>query len=513
MKRTMIKVMAAVLSVALTGALFAGCGKDDKAAADTKTAGEVKAVTQKEPLKEVKLTFYFPGDAKKDARKVLDEVERKTKDSLNIKLEFNWVPWNDWENKMNVLAAAGDKYECQFDADWLTLNKFANRGALLDIKDILPKYAPNLYKKYKKEDLLSATIGGKLVAIPWIYPKTERRAFIVREDLRKKHGIPEIKTFEDMEVFFKTIKEKEPAITPYMPRDSVLQTVSDAFGYAVLSFSQALVYKWDDPKMKITAWEQTPEFKKSIEMFNKWYTQGYMPKDMLTIKDTSDKLMEAGKIASTTQLWDLDVALNKKTKSSHPDWAFKSYNMYPDKLAPLSGPLNNAMVFNANAGNPERAMMFLEWVHANQENYDLLQYGIKGEHYTLKGEAVSQPSGITAATNGYMGWSARHGLWDIQFERALDDDPPGFKDAYLANVNWKNNKYYPHQGFTPNFESMKTETAQLTAYSKEMEPLTRGVDSPAKAEEYIKKLKDMGRNKIVEEAQKQLDAWASANKK
>lgn len=465
------------------------------------------------PLKEVTLSFYFPGEARRDMRLVLDEIEKKLKDTVNAKLVFNFVPWADYDNKISVLIVSGDNYDAHMDAEWSGFPTLSQKGALLDITELFPEFAPNLYKKYKAEDLAPATVNNKLMAIPWLYPMTDRRAADVREDLKKKYNIPDIATLEDFEFYMKTIKENEPDIIPFTPNyDRSSSIFGDMKGYAVLSLSLDLVYKWDDPDMKIVAWEQTPEYKQVVEMMRSWYEKDYMPKDVNAVQDFS--FFGPGKISSTIYLWmEAYTNFDKQVKAANPGWSVKAYDLYPDKVATKSSPMNNAMAFNVNAANPDRALMFMEWIQASQENYDLMIYGIKDKHYELEGKFIKQPAGYNYNDNPYLNWEGQWPFWNIEYFRFDVNDPVEYKEGYFDNVN-HNTRYRPHLGFTPNLDPIKTEVAQRTATYGEMGKLLEyGALPMDKFDSYIQKQKDAGTEKIVTEIQKQLDAWKAANKK
>ncbi|MEN2773510.1 hypothetical protein [Acetivibrio clariflavus] len=67
------------------------------------------------------------------------------------------------------------------------------------------------------------------------------------------------------------------------------------------------------------------------------------------------------------------------------DNIMKEIELYMDQPHLLSSRYRGVAVAS-NSKNPERVLMFLEWLHKSQENYDLFRYGIKDRHYGLKGE-------------------------------------------------------------------------------------------------------------------------------
>ena len=67
---------------------------------------------------------------------------KKYKDQLNIeKIEYNFVSFGDYEDKMTSLVAGGDDFDGFFVADWMLYPKMANKGAFLPLNDLMQQYA------------------------------------------------------------------------------------------------------------------------------------------------------------------------------------------------------------------------------------------------------------------------------------------------------------------------------------------------------------------------------------
>ena len=82
--------------------------------------------------------------------------------------------------------------------------------------------ASELYYGIDKSDWKAVSFKGGIYGIPWKFPKTERRCFIIRDDLRIKYNLPEPKTIEDFELYLKTIKENETIMPFIYGSDGVL---------------------------------------------------------------------------------------------------------------------------------------------------------------------------------------------------------------------------------------------------------------------------------------------------
>ncbi|MFW5742233.1 MAG: DUF3502 domain-containing protein [Spirochaetota bacterium] len=459
------------------------------------------------------LEFYFPGERKQDTGRVLETIEERTADTLNVELDFTWIPWGDYNNRISVINAAGEQYEAHFDADWLAWGTLAPRGGLADISELLPEYAPNLAERYSEIELASATVNGDLTALPWLYPGSQRRAAIVREDLRQEYGVDEISSYADLEVYLEAIAENEPDMIPFLPQpnDSLIM-FADNYGYAMLHTGLQIVYKWDDPDMELMVWEQTPEFRDAVAMMRRWYENGYMPRDVLSMQQQPGELFESGRLASRVHLWQSEQDAKAHLEANFPEAEARAFNLYPDKTAHLSPPMNNAVAFNANADELPRTLMFLEWVHASQANYDLLIYGLEGEHFVDAGPGLmSYPDGVSAGDHPYHNWLGQWGFWDIELTRFPDSFPETYREDYIEDVN-TNTAYWPHVGFVPSTEEVRTEVAQRQSIFEEKgRALMFGVVDDAEIDSYVEDQRRAGADAILEELQRQLDAWRADN--
>ena len=414
--------------------VFAGC--DDQSNNEQDDTANIIMNQKQQAI----LTFYFPyyqnTGEKPDAKQVLSEIEKQTEGILNIKLNFNWVHVTKYADAIREKLASGDSIDALFcgtpDPSLLNFVEMARNGELADLTDVFPKMAPDLYQKYSSDDLECASVDGKLVAVPSLYPLANGVYAIVREDLMKKYNVPEIKSYEDYDLYLKTIKENEKNIIPGKITDTTFDLFSRSNDYA--SFTDFFVYKWDGPTMKIIPWEQTSGFRKAVDLLMRWNKNEYLDSlkqnqgDMWTV---TSKLLTTNKISSvifsgeyrTGETIDTIVYnLNRSLNQNDVDGEIKAYRLYPEykaqRLNPMGdGLINGSIALCAKSKNVERILMFLDWIQRSQSNYDLLMYGLNGKHYNLNGEQIYYPEGMTIDKNPYLGWSGRSAFKNISYDR------------------------------------------------------------------------------------------------
>lgn len=408
-------------------------------------------------------------------------------------------------NKLQVLLAAGDPFELNFDANWLGFGERASKGAYLDITEMLPAEAPAFYGQLTHGDIAAVSLNGVTYGVPWVFPKTDRRCFIIRDDLRVKHNVPEPYDLETFELYLKAVKENEPDIMPFLPASGFADTLFTIFSLVRLDLNLGLYVRLGDSDLELIALEQEPEFREIVEIANRWYAAGYLPQDILAATQQSSYNIEAGNLASRIHVNGLaDGDATSKLQSVVPTGVQRTYVGYPDMEVALVPPSNNMLAMNANAEHPEAALRFLNWLHGDQENYDLFMWGIEGEHWELTDGRVHYLPNADEAR--YRGWPTPWPFWNIGLLRPTETEEPDKYEKVIEYVSL-NTVDNPLAGFVPDYAPVKTEVAQRNALYQEVGiGFDYGLTDAGELSGYVRQQKPHT-DVILAELQRQLDAW------
>jgi len=286
-----------------------------------------------------------------------------------------------------------------------------------------------------------------------------------------------------------------------------------------ITLYQRLVYKKNDPNMKILAWESTPDFKKFINYFSDWRSKGYLDNtnviDILNTDDTYNDMVNkllSGKMSSCISDLQTVEDLNVKLKTTnHSNWKFKGYLLYPDKKVQRDSPIDGAIALSANSPNVKRALMFLNWIQSNQDNYDLFMYGILGENYTLEGKNLKLPEGQSSSK--YIGWGGHDAFKSTEFER-IPDYLKGTGERSYMDLFKNHSEYTPDLGFSMSYSNVETEAKmRLIQYSSDIDlPFMNGTLDKNAMEQALVDLKAVDTDKIINDLQTQLNSWRKKNK-
>jgi len=524
-----MKKKALALSLALLMLLtaFAGCASNNAPppvsspppSSSTNQAPEVN----RDELEYVELNFLFVGDAPPDAQMVEDAVNELLLEKLNCKITIRNTTWTDWVQKyeQELVAETVDLIQT---ATWMNYAQYASQFAFLELDELLPTVAPDLYAA--AEPLLSQMrVGGKIYAVPTLWKEYVPSSCYYREDLRKKYDLPYPDSLENFEAYLLGIQANEPERTllRMIPANPGVATFSTRYSaifdmkYDKIGARYGLYYKHTDPTVSIDYW-YSQDFIDDCKLLKKWCDNKFWSKSTL-----SDNVPTAYTVEN-----DLAVAIfggdgnpyhytqavrNVLAAGSDMELgivifgeSIEGISMYP------AHPGQNATAIARTTKDPERAMMVLEYLMMDEEAHHLIHYGIKGYHYdvidgvyTLLSDASVPPFKY----EGFQSWGIRNTDLMLRDETALlmqsiieRLEPLAAKQKYpFVNID---------SGFFEDFTDYAAErTAVMNVVAEYLMPLQSGVvdDVDAAVAEFLKKVEAAGLQTVRDAFMKQWDDY------
>lgn len=521
MKKKLMIIIAAVLLVIIAGGITAysllSRGIEEPDEEDFLPAGWA---TDIDKLESTTLTFYINVQRQNVAEEIMEAVNRKLENDLKTKISFKyyWEYYDLFLDRIRRDNASGITCDAFiYNPDIRTSVKaLADEGLILDVSKLFPEYAPSYYNQFTNEDIKAMSVNGGIYIIPSRTPTADIKYALVRQDLMEKYDIPPINSYDDYEVFLDAVRENEPGIYPMCYSNSSMGLFADMYGYVPLDYNTGLVYRWDDPSMKIIPWEQTPEFMECMKRMQRWYKRGYLSGggDELSASSIADgdfsynnyDLYVAGeKAASFIANPSDEIRFNTLLQSKRmTEYSYKAYPLY-DGYSPRYSIMRNGVMINPLSRQPERVLMFIDWLQSDQENYDLLMYGKKDVHYIDRGDYIQPPED---AVTTFMEYSWKAPFENIDYQRA---NYPGLKEEmneYQALIN-ERTKYPPHNTFTPDYKPVERIYEQRFMFHVTPEYLIyngRDLDEEV-MEKFFDEQKKLGIDTLVAEVQNQLDEY------
>ncbi|MBW5447200.1 DUF3502 domain-containing protein [Cohnella sp. CFH 77786] len=520
--------------------VLAGCGNSkNEASSSPSTSASPSASASAEPSasgsanpagadtsKEVKLKMYLLGDKPKDFDLVYAEVNKLLKQDINATVEVSFLSWGDWQQKYPLLFASGEDFDLIYTANWAQYNTQATKGGFLEItKDMLEKYAPKTAASMYPEAWESAKIDGKVYMLPMNYKEIQGSISLLRGDLVEKYGLDPKELAakpENLAKYYDAIVKNEKGLIPvnaaglgwdgvplFVPWDK-MKGWFDLQGTGNLK----MYYDSNDPKAKVIPFYQTDLFVEGVKKAKEWADAGYWSKSAMVSKTADNEAFKTGKAAIFGQNLSTINSLYTTVNTEHPEWKAMAIDTNFGRPVDLKPYIQNGVGINKNSKNPERALMMLDLFRNDPRYFDLTFYGIKGKHYDIGADGKSIK--LLADSPNYPPEGACPWGWrDDKLVRPIEGGLPNYDDLRNNMLSTAVNNPVL-QAFNFDDSSVKNELAAvgnvLTQYVK---PLSFGVvkgsvdDAIADAR---KRLEKAGAQKIVDEYQRQVDAFLASKK-
>lgn len=473
---------------------------------------------QAEPLPPYTIRGVFPGTAPNGFAEVLRTVEAQLKDTLNVTLDFQFMPTVDYRNKITVMMAAGDDFDIHLNAQWMSLYKMIADGSIQPWDKWLKQYGQAVLQSIPDFMLAANKIDGKIYGIPNGNAYGKVTAWQIRKDLREKYGLPKPTTIAELEEYLLTVKAHEPGLAPAswsggqtLPGEAMM-----SLNIHHRSIRSGIVETWayghaDGTIEPFRNLFDDPYILEMTKTFRRWYLNDLIEHDVLIQTDAN--IFLSGKTAAT---W-TDVTRRDRDNlllaANVPGAEIELLKLgQGEQKLTTDFQMWNFVVLNAKSKNPARVVQFLNWIFSDQTHYDLLAYGIEGKHWIDTGNMTMDfPAGMDMKTNyNFPGYVL---LWKPGFERLLVNasDEQVYWMKFLQDE--QNMVTSPLLGFNPDLSMLKGEFAKCNAiWPTVVMPIRNGVVDPdIEIQKAKKKMAAAGYDKIVAELNRQLDAFQSAN--
>lgn len=455
----------------------------------------------------VNLIWYQDGDPQSDINKVVEEVNKYTKEKIGVTVQINQIGWGDYDKKMKVIINTGDVWDMAFTCSWA--NDYlgnAQKGAYLALDDLLPQYAKELYESTDKRFWDAAKVDGVTYGIPHEKEIGSYPMWVFTKEYVDKYNIPyqDIHSLEDLEPWLKLIKEKEPDVVPlYLTRDYSAPLYLD-------KIKDPLGVEYGDETLTIKNLFETEKMQSTLETTRKYYLAGYINKDAATA--TNDKSVKRFVTKGDGQpfaelTWGKDLG----------------YEVVSSPIMDMQITTTSARgaltAINKNSKHPEKALEFLNLVNTDEYLRNLLNYGIEGTHYEkvelteedkklAEGKPYVFDHKIKLIEGNRDNYSVPYWVQGGLFSTYVLENEPIDKWNIFKEFN-DNSTQAPSFGFDFDESSLMTETAGFKPILDEFGPslYTGSVEPSEYIPKLLKKFEATKIQKVKEEMQKQIDEW------
>lgn len=514
------KPIHAILAAVLLMGVLAACSSNDgnnagnsgtgtgtasgapSASSSGEASGDAREAT-KDPY-ELAMAIPIFGAVPPDLKLVQDEINKITQAKINTTVTILPISVGAWQQQMNLMMSSGEKLDLAYTFGQM-YPSMASSGKILAIDDLLGKYGQGAVEAVGADYMKAAKLSGQTYGVPTTGAYGNQSAVFMRKDLVDKHNIDvtSIKTMADLESVFRTIKDQEPGVVPIasglsspLEFDRFYDRLGNRYG----------VLPGYDNGLKLANLFELPEYAAQLQLIHEWFKAGFVNKDAATTQTTSEDMVKSGKAFAYFMANKPGMASQESRLAGREMIAV---NLQDQAYSTTSDILVGLWTVAQQSKNPERAMMMLNLMYTDSSLANLFAWGIEGKHYVKIGDnQIDYPQGVDSNNVGYNVTSLSVGNPMITYV-FKGTDPAVWEETKAYNASAVKSKAL---GFSFDSEPVKNEiTAVNNVIEQYRKLLESGTVEPTdKLEEFNKKLKSAGIEKVIAEKQKQLDAWAAA---
>ncbi len=480
----------------------------------------------------VEVTVLLEGNNVTDDAAVLEKVNAYLAEKIGVTVKPVWGTWSNFnELAMNAINSGSDEYDMMFTCSWTdnAYSNYAKKGAFVRLDDpsddLIAAYGQEMMALLPEILINGSMTEGPdgesgLYAVPGFKDISTMNAWDINVTLLEKYGY----TVEDVEKagffgwndIFAKVKageeaEKGTTFYPFVYEGAVAERF--VCGTPAITGDTNLLmsyYMNMDEVSTPGAYGNvflnkfaTPEFKAFADQMRAYYLAGYIDPAIAigeTATDTWRNAQDTANylISSEVTLYGYEFTTSEK-RGIEVQYLLTTDAPYIDNTS-----VQGAMIaISANSEHPVECMKFLNLLNSDPFVMTTLNYGLEGVHYTLNdaGEAVFNVD----ARASYSPWT--NGLGNVTILPPQKGQGADFQKRFAEF--YAGSKALPIYGFTFDSKPVENEIAAV-ANIREAYALTLfcgAVDPEVALPELLQKLDDAGMQKIVDEANAQLQAF------
>ena len=458
----------------------------------------------------VTLKYVMPGPGmQEDSQKVWAAFNEKLHEKLpNVTVEFEVIPTSEYNKKFNLMCTAREQIDI-VNAYWLGDSKQARNGTFEPLDDLLKKYGKDITNTLPEWLMEYGKVDGQIYTIPSYQMCGSFRGIVFIKEQAEKYL--DIEKFKEALWSTPTFnQETYDILTKYMEDlkangiNFKSATVMSMKGREnITGHDYAIDYLDEKAQLKANYIDEVSKMRYKVA--REWAEKGFIRPDELSATDDESY---KGKVDGYP-FWDvtytpfLEESLSEKYGVDvlvipYENYYYTGFNNSASGTAIMS-----------TSKYKEQAMQVINLLQTDKELYNLLVFGIEGDHYTKIGE-----DRISTATNESPTSNDRYGLYkwivgNTSMAYDLETEPEEYKKWVFEEANMSD-KRSPLIGFKPDTEPVADYITQVSSVRDKYEqPLLTGSieDWEAFYEEFKTQMNKVGNEQVLEELQRQIDEF------
>lgn len=403
----------------------------------------------------------------------------------NIKITFDLSEQNKVSQKKTLALQSGnlpDIFARGCGISDQDVQQYSSEGTFVEItKDMLKKWAPNIYKFYDDYDLwdMVKAPDGKMYSIAGgtLDYQYDQHYLWINTTWLNKLGLSMPKTMDEFYNVLKAFKDKDPNGNGQ----------KDEVPYATWSSNGFFTHPWGvwpgifvNSKGKVSYGGATENMKKCATFWNKVYKENLVDKN--TIDNWAGEnaafqtLIASGKVGAFYWGWPDTLSADLISQFEICPWPTSGEDngeYYPVYTNVFESFYPDAFFITKKCKNVPAALRFLDYLYTN-DGYMLSRYGNPGFLYTKVSDKLYNPTGKSPASTDLLGpkWTMTGRFFLVDATYAADNTSTYLPKREAADkIMASRVKQYNQKTIPSNYKS-KTEIKSINQYSTYFNSMT-----------------------------------------
>lgn len=331
---------------------------------------------------------------------LLDQVEEET----GVKIHIRWMDSSNTADQFVLAITSGEA----IDLSVVTPTKYAtymDKNILYPLdealascgQDVLARVNADLWDWRRGND--GATYAIPLEQVNYVTTVTVRKDWLDALNLEAPTTVEE---YEAMLRAFQAAYSCSPLLL------QMSQTGRHFEAFLCGAFLENGYSWWQNEEGVYLPPEMAPGYTEMLETLARWYADGLISPDSLTLRDSLSALIEANQVGAVMDSW--SVAQSKSINAAEAMEGLEWVDLpalsgaYDNGNYTVSSP-SNYIVVSANSENPEGAVKVVNWIAESLEHMISSRYGVKGYHWDFSDpEAPAPTDWLSGESNHYVNY-------------------------------------------------------------------------------------------------------------
>ena len=501
------RLLALLLVMAMTAALFAGCNNN--------TPGGTGGDNSEEPV-EIVCQLLFLSEFNEGFYEIEAELNKMLERDLGIKVRFERTDLLTATSDATLMLSGDEQLDICISV--ASVSQYIDSGLIIPMDDLYEQYGQDIVQGMGPMlDLCRA--NGQLYGVTVMGANASGYGYNMKKSFADKYNLNpdpnKVYTVEEMEAIFETIDAGEPDGTlMYVPWFNTFAPLNNNLCNwdplnGNLSWGALMIDNPNYDPTKIVNLFATEEYADFCQTMYEWVQKGWISADAAVSTEGPDTICLRENVVGT-----FAYGAPEGLKQS-VNWADEVvvFNMVPPTT--MGGQAGIMWHITSSCEHPDKAMQLLNYLYANPDAFNLMQYGREGTEYEIVEQNDTHKLARWLSANpAELPYFNAYPVWGNQLTSLIfepnDINTPKIQQEVMDSI--PESRVSPAVGYVFDPTNVSAELAAVSAVMAQYVPsLNSGaVDPSVTLPEFLEALKTAGIDAVIAENQRQLDAYIAS---